>query len=483
VTVATSAAPTPVLELVGISKAFGSTVALSDASLTVDAGSVHAVLGENGAGKTTLMRVAFGLVRPDQGRIRIHGRAAGGYSARAARAAGIGMVHQHLSLVPALTAAENLALGGRGLFRHRDAEQLLVRTAEASGLHVPADARVEELGIVQQQRLELLKALARGARILILDEPTSGLAPPEIEDLLRWIRQFAGAGGSVVLVTHKLREALAVADRVTVLRRGSVVHSAGGEGATAEALTRAIFPEAGAREAGSPGSPPGAVVASAQGISIASPRGSAIRQASFELRRHEIVGVAAVEGSGHRELLAAMAGLLPVSAGALRLPRRIALIPADRGRDAVIRDFSLVENVALRGAGTRTGRMPWSELGVRTEALLRQFQVVARSPGARMAELSGGNQQRVVVARELDGDADLVVADDPTRGLDLRASEFVHQQLRAAAARGAAVLLHSSDIDDLLALATRVLVAFHGEVREVEAVRDSVGRAMLGTLG
>jgi simple sugar transport system ATP-binding protein len=205
-----------------------------------------------------------------------------------------------------------------------------------------------------------------------------------------------------------------------------------------------------------------------------------IRGASFDVRRGDIVGVAAVEGSGHRELLAALAALLTAASGVLRLPNRIALIPADRLREALIPEFTLTENVALRELGARRGLMPWRELSVRTSALLDQFAIVAPSSSVAVKTLSGGNQQRIVVARELEGAVDLVVADNPTRGLDIRATAFVHEQLRTAAGHGAAVVFHSTDLDEILSLATRVLVVFHGEVREVSVDRDVVGRAMLG---
>jgi len=471
----------PALELLGVSKRFGNVTALDDVSLVVAAGRVHALLGENGAGKTTLMRIAYGLLRPEAGEVRFFGQSARQHSVRDAIRAGAGMVHQHLSLVPNLTASENLVLGGRGVFSPREAEDLLERTAAASGLHVPSTALARDLTIVEQQRLEILKALARGVRLLILDEPTSGLAPAEIDDLLRWIRAFASSGGSVVLVTHKLREALAVADDVSVLRRGRLVHAGPARDSTEESLARAIFPETvdvGAQpiatEAGEP-------VVRGEAVDVIDRRGvRRLKGATFRIHRHEIVGIAAVEGSGHRELLGAIAGLQGIAAGSLELPARVALIPADRTREALIADFTLSENVALRGLGARKGLMPWKEIENRTAALLQRFAIVATSARARARTLSGGNQQRLVVGRELEHDVDLVVADNPTRGLDLRATAFVHVQFRAAAAKGAAVVFHSSDLDELLSLATRVFVVFHGAVREVENDRDIVARAMLG---
>ena len=471
----------PALELCGVTKRFGDVVAVDNVDFTVTRGTVHALIGENGAGKSTLMRIADGLIAADAGVARFFGAPARAHDARAASRAGVGMVHQHLSLVPSLTVAENLVLGGSGLLRPTAAHALLRKTMESSGLRVPDHALARDLSIVEQQRLEILKALARGARILILDEPTAVLAPADSGELLRWIRGFADRGGSVVLVTHKLREALAVSDNVTVLRQGRVVHSGRAAESTEVDLSRAMFPGAVEHPETSPTLLPGDTIVRAETISVLDARDvPRIGNASFRIGRHEIVGVAAVEGSGHRELLGAIAGLLPVTTGEIHLPERVALIPADRLREALVLEFTLTENVALHGLGRRRGLMPWPELSGRTAALLERFAIVAPSPRAPARALSGGNQQRLVVARELEHAVDLVVADNPTRGLDIRATAFVHDQLREAAARGAAVVFHSGDLDELLSLATRVLVVFHGTVSESGLDRDAVGRAMVG---
>lgn len=476
-----SLTPSVALEMTGISKRFGAVRALDDVRFAANTGTVHALLGENGAGKSTLMHIAFGLLRPDAGRVRLFGADSSG-SVRDARRAGVGMVHQQLSLVPSFTAAENVALGGHGRFSPGGSARVLDDLATASGLRLPPAGVARDLSIVERQRLEILKALARGARLLILDEPTTGLAPPEIDELLRWIRAFADGGGTVVLVTHRLREALAVADAVTVLRRGVVVHAGPGRagGATAETLARAIFP--GAPDP-APVAPPhmGETVATLDAAACGGLPGRAtLGPTTLRVRRGEIAGLAAVEGSGHRELLALLGGLLAPSTGRVELPPRIATIPSDRMRDALIADFDIVENVALRGAGTRRGRMPWRELSARAAGIIERFSIRAPDVSARARTLSGGNQQRLVIGRELAEAVDLVVADDPTRGLDIRASRFVHDQLRAAAAAGAGVVFYSSDLDEVLAIATRVLVVFHGTVTEVAAGRDAVGRAMLG---
>ena len=389
------------------------------------------------------------------------------------------MVHQHLSLVPTLSAAENLALGGRGLLNREAAATRLREVGDASGLRVAPQALVSELSLVEQQRLEILKALARDARVLILDEPTAVLAPSESDELLRWLRGFADRGGSVVLVTHKLREALAIADAVTVLRQGRVVASVSARATSELELARAMFPDTTAA-ASTPPATKGERVARVADADIAGGRGVAIRAASLELHRGEIVGVAGIEGSGHRDLLRALSGHTGVVRGAIELPGRIALIPADRARDAVIGDFSLTENVALHGLAGQRGLMHWAEIAERTRALIQRFGITAPAPDVEIKSLSGGNQQRLVVARELEHEVDLLVADNPTRGLDLRASAFVHEQLRASAARGAAVVVHSSDLDELLSLASRVLVVYGGSVAEVARDQAAISRAMVG---
>jgi ABC-type uncharacterized transport system ATPase subunit len=469
----------PALELRGVVKRFGHTVALDGVDVVVAMGQVHALLGENGAGKSTAMRIAYGLTAPDAGEVRIFDRQTRNHSVPGAIASGLGMVHQHLSLVPTLTAAESLVLGEKGLFDRVDAERRLRAVSESSGLKVDPGALVSNLSLVEQQRLEILKALARAARILILDEPTALLAPLEADELLRWLRRFANDGGSVVLVTHKLREAMAIADVVTVLRRGRVVLTGAAGDTSEKELASAMFPDPPPAGSGA-SSVPGAAVVRVEDADIRGARGLAISNASFELRRGEIVGVAAIEGSGHRELLAAIAGLTAPERGAIELPARIALIPANRARDAVVADFSLTENVALHDLAKRRGMMPWRAINDATEQLIEQFNIAAPSAGVSLRSLSGGNQQRLVVAREIEHDVDLLVADNPTRGLDLRASAFVHDQLLRAASRGAAVVLHSSDLDEVLALATRVVVVFHGQVRAVPLDREAISGAMVG---
>lgn len=475
----------PLLALDATSKRYGEVQALAGASLVVRAGTVQALLGENGAGKTTLMRIAFGLARPDSGTMRWMGMPVSFASPRDALAAGLAMVQQHFSLVPSLTVAENVALGGRGLFRAEEARERVRALAAATGLAVDPDAFAGALGVGAQQRVEIIKALAHGAKLLILDEPTATLAPDDAASLLEWARRFASGGHAVVLITHKLRDALDVADEVTVLRAGRVALATTAAATTEESLAAAMLGEGGAvsARASSPagGTSAGEVVAELRDVSSEpSQEVPALRHATFSARAGEIVGVAAIEGNGEGALLRILAGRERAAAGSVRLPDRVAYVPEDRHSDALADDLTLTENVALGGAGARRGWIDWTAMRAYTSALMARFDVRASSEAAPARTLSGGNQQRLVLARELDGDPRLVVADQPTRGLDLRATAEVHDRLREARARGAAVVVHSADLDEVLALSDRMVVVVGGRVHEARGGRDAIGRQMLG---
>jgi len=482
-------APVPALELRGIHKRFGPVHALRGAGFTLAPGEVHALLGENGAGKTTLMHVAYGLTHPDGGEIRIRGAAVRIGSPRAARSHGIGMVHQHFTAIPALTVAENIALSAGwpvtpGSLRRRVAE-LVSKT----GLALDPDAPAVSLSVGMRQRLEILKALAADAGILLLDEPTAVLAPSEITELLAVVRRFTAAGGSAVIITHKLTEARQGADRVTVLRRGAVTLT----GLTSEfdnaGLTAAMLGD-GNVEIGSPRprGRPGAVVVRVRGLEVAreSGYGLAVRGVTVEIRAGEILGIAAVEGNGQRELLRAIAGRLRPLRGKVEVPEIVGFIPEDRTTEGLVPELTLTENVAL---GSRAGdpwisggRLDWSRARERTAELLDGYHVVAGSPDAPAATLSGGNQQRMVVARELARRPRAIVAENPTRGLDVRAAAEIHARLRAAADGGAAVVFYSTDLDEVLGVADRIVVASRGTLADVPpgAGRAEVGALMLG---
>jgi simple sugar transport system ATP-binding protein len=484
----------PVLELVGIQKRFGSVQALRGADFALSAGEVHALLGENGAGKSTLMHVAYGLVRPDDGQVRVHGNARPVSSPREALKLGVGMVHQHFTAVPALTVAENVALTAGWAVRPRELSERVRALSERVGLPLDPDQRAGRLSVALKQRLEIVKALAGDARTLLLDEPTAVLAPAEAEELLEVIRAFAESGGAAVLITHKLDEALRAADRVTVLRQGTVTYAGPRAAQTMESLARAMIgpsPDlpfistAGARRQPKPSSGPALIRLDSLEVSRESGYGIAVRHGFLAVNAGEIVGLAAVEGNGQRELLRAVAGRIMPLRGRLKVARPIGFIPEDRTSEGLIPELSLTENVVL-GLGhdapwIRRGRVRWREARTRTAELLEEFGIVASGPGASAASLSGGNQQKLVVARELSRRPAVIVAENPTRGLDVSAAAAIHARIRAAAQAGTAILFHSSDLDEVLHLAQRVVVMARGVMVEVPftASRAEVGNLML----
>jgi general nucleoside transport system ATP-binding protein len=486
----------PALELVGIEKRFGSVQALRGADFSLAGGELHALLGENGAGKSTLMHVANGLVRPDAGAVRVHGTVHSIYSPRTARRLGIGMVHQHFTAIPAMTVAENIALFAGWSGTPAGLREQARVAAEQVGLPLDPDQRAGRLTVGLKQRLEIVKALASNARILLLDEPTAVLAPPEAEELLAVIRSFTNGGGAAVLITHKLDEALRAADRVTVLRQGAVTYTGTPATQTRESLARAMI-----------GAGPDLPLSSSHRLTTTARRsdeslvrlhavevsresgyGIAVRPTTLSVNAGEIVGFAAVEGNGQRELLRAVAGRILPLRGRVEVARPIGFIPEDRSIEGLIPELTLTENVVL---GSQEGspwlrgkRLQWRVAQSCTEQLLREYGIAATGPGVKAGSLSGGNQQKLIVARELSRSPRVIVAENPTRGLDVSAATAVHARLRAAADGGAAVLFYSSDLDEVLALAHRILVLSQGTLREAPAgaSRETVGGMMLGVV-
>ena len=474
------------LALEGITVRFGSVVALERAHCTIRRGTVHAILGENGAGKTTLMRAAFGSLTPDAGAIRVRGAPAHFRSSADAIARGLGMVHQHFMLIPAMTVTENIALGGQGRLDLGTLGARISEIATRAGLPVDPLARVRDLTVSAQQRVEIVKALVRDAQILILDEPTAVLSPDQATELLRWVRTFADQGGTVVLITHKLREAFAVADDITVLREGRTVLSAArktlDETRVIEALTgtgghpvttdRTITPPA-----------PHAVHDTAPVLALDSvthmdtrgvPR---LRDVHLSVYPGEILGVIGVEGSGPRELLRILAGRLQPTRGQVTRPAQVGFVPEDRLHDAVIPSFSLTENLLLAESGSARGWVVWGRWRTITRDLLATADVRAADPDVAMATLSGGNQQRFVVGRERRRATAALVVENPTRGLDLNASARILADLRSLGGNPRpAVVFHSADLDEVLAVATRVVACFEGRVVEVPRPVDPTDR-------
>ena len=495
------------LALEGITKRFPGVLACDRISLVVRRGEVHALVGENGAGKSTLMNVLAGLYQPDQGRILLNGEAVHFKSPGDACARGIGMVHQDFMLVPSMTVAENVALGLRALQRgwRLDLSEARRRVTEVSERHqLPADpdATVWQLSVGEQQRVELVKTLCLGARMLVLDEPTSALTPQEADDLLERLQRMS-AELPIVFISHKLNEVKALSHRVTILRRGAVVFSGDtGQKSTAELaalMTGRDVKQARNQGGGTAGRP----VLSVSGLTVRGDRGHrAVDGLSLELRAGEILGLAGVSGNGQRELADALAGLRPVEAGTIRLegrelagrpPRRIiergmGYIPEDRHHEGIVPAFSVKENLVLKDVATaRFSAGPFLRLGAieaNAAALRDRFDIRCASTATAAGSLSGGNVQKVILARELARGPRALVAVYPTRGVDMGASEFIHGQLLSLRASGAAILLVSEELEELMALSDRIAVVFRGRILDVlagpAATRERLGRLMAG---
>lgn len=513
-----SAAPAAACAASGIRKRFGAVEANRGASLEVARGEIHAVVGENGAGKSTLMRILAGLYAPDAGRVEVNGRDVTGWTTRQAIAGGVGMVHQHFMLVPTMTVAENLVLGreprrGARLDR-RAAAREVERLGEETGLVVAPDRLVADLSVGEAQRVEVLKVLWRGARLLVLDEPTAVLSPPEVSELWGVLRRLTAAGSTVVLITHKLDEVMAVSDAVTVMRAGETVGRVSTADASPALLARMMVGRdvvlaggAGLAGRGRPavtGAQPALAAAPALAVEDLVVEGASGRTAlhgvSFTIAPGEILGVAGVDGNGQTELVEAIAGLRPVASGAVRLGGRditrsgvrergdagLSHIPEDRHRRGLVLEYSVADNLILGRQHHFTRRASIDRGAVATHAARCTAEYDIRPPAAQLPAraLSGGNQQKVVVAREMSRPFSVLVAAQPTRGVDVGAIEFIHERLRGAAAAGKALLLVSADLAEVLALADRVAVMYEGRVvallvRE-EATVEVVGRHMTG---
>ncbi|WP_435175056.1 ABC transporter ATP-binding protein [Halorussus sp. AFM4] len=496
----------PAVRLDGVTKRFGDVVANDGVNFTLEKGTVHALVGENGAGKTTLMSVLYGLYEPDAGEVRVDGERRSFDSPRDAIDAGVGMIHQHFQLVDTMTVVQNVVLGHEpsenGLVDEESARAAIADICDTYGFDVDQylDTRIEQLGVGVQQRVEIVKSLYRGADVLVLDEPTAVLTPQEVEGLFEVMTELTDRGRSLIFITHKLDEALAVADEITVLRDGEAVGTVAAADTSRQELARLMvgrdvlfdYPE---RETA-----PGDVALDVEGLRVRDDRDLVqVDGVDLTVREGEILGVAGVEGNGQAELVAALTGLRDAEAGTVtfrgedvtdasrrrRIEKGITYVPEDRQEEGLVQDYDLVRNALL---GNQTvepfadGRfIDWRAVRDHAEDIVAEYDVQPPNPDAEARSLSGGNQQKFVVGRELEHEPDLVVASHPTRGVDIGSIEFIHERLLEMRDAGTAVLFVSSKLDELRKLSDRVAVMYEGAFVDV-VDPDAVTEEELGLL-
>jgi simple sugar transport system ATP-binding protein len=496
-----------VLEARNVTKTFPGVIANQDVSLQLRKGEVLALLGENGAGKTTLMNILYGMYHQDSGEILVQGEPVRISSPAESIRRGIGMVHQHFMLVPVFTVAENIVLGSettQGMFLNLSgAKQRIRELSHKYNLDVDPDALVGDLSVGQQQRVEIVKALYRNVDILILDEPTAVLTPQEADELSDVIRSLTAQGTSVIFISHKLREVLALADRIVVLRRGKVVGETTPQQATERTLAEMMVGRSVVLEVDKRPAQPDAVVLDVRDLSVQDDRGQlAVNHVSLEVRAGEILGIAGVQGNGQTELVEALTGLRRVRSGVVRIagadftnasPRKIteagcAHVPEDRQEDGLVLSYTIADNLVLNTYYVQpfARGVVLNEESIREQAtrLVQEYDVRTPSPFIPVSTLSGGNKQKVVIARELSRSVKLLIAAQPTRGVDVGSIEFIHKAMVAERDKGAAVLLVSAELDEILSLSDRIAVMYHGQIvatlPAAEVTREELGLLMAG---
>ncbi len=501
----------PMLEMRGITKRFPGVIANQDVSFDVSAGEVHTLLGENGAGKSTLMKILFGLYQPDEGEVIWQGAPTTITSPSEAIDAGIGMVHQHFMLVPTLTVAENVALGlasGRRPLTDLGAVSDRIREiSEQHGLAVDPSVEVWRLSVGERQRVEIMKALYRDARLLVLDEPTAVLTPQEVDDLFVILRRMTSEGRGLIFISHKLHEVMALSDRITVLRNGRVTGQTVPAESSREQLAEMMVGRAVKLTPDRPDVTRGAARLKVNQLSVQGDRGTlAVENVSFDVFGGEILGIAGVSGNGQREIAEAVAGLRsPVSGSQIlfddenvanlntkqRRARGLAYVPEERMKDGAVGDFSVSENLILVDHGTdaftsSSGLFKFDAIKRHCSELVERFAVKTPTIDTQTSNLSGGNIQKVIMARELTAEPTVLIASQPTRGVDIGSAEYIHSQLIAQRARGTATLLISEDLDEVLGLSDRIAVMFDGQIIAIvdadDATREGIGLLMAGVV-
>ncbi|MBI4674010.1 MAG: ABC transporter ATP-binding protein [Chloroflexi bacterium] len=501
----------PILELRGITKRFPGVLANDHIDLTLNQGEIHALLGENGAGKTTLMNVLYGLYHPDEGEIMVRDKPIRITSPRDAIAQGIGMVHQHFMLIPVFTVTENVMLGDESITNGvvLDRKKVAGEIRELStkyGLEVNPTLYIKDISVGIQQRVEIIKLLYRKADILILDEPTAVLTPQEADDLFQVLRNLKARGNSIIFITHKLREVLALADRITVLRLGKVVGSTEPKNTNSAELARMMVGRSVILSVDKEAAKPKDVVLNVQNLVVRDERHSiAINDVSFQVRAGEVLGIAGVQGNGQTELAQALTGLRHVESGRVTVlghetthatPRQlfeldVAHVPEDRQQDGLVMSFPVEDNLVLneyyRPPFAKGIVLNFDEIEKAAAERVREFDVRTPSIFVKTANLSGGNQQKVIVAREFTGPIKLLIASQPTRGLDVGSIEYIHKRIVEKRDAGAAVLLVSNELDEIMSLSDRIAVMYKGQiidtVNAAETTKEALGLLMAGVHG
>lgn len=493
-----------VIEMRDITKVFGGFVANDKINLHLRKGEIHALLGENGAGKSTLMNMLAGLLEPTSGEIAVNGQVVNLDSPSKAASLGIGMVHQHFMLVEAFTVAENIILGSEltknGVLDIAGASKEIKALSERYGLAVDPSAKVADISVGAQQRVEILKTLYRGADILIFDEPTAVLTPSEIDELMAIMKNLVKEGKSIILITHKLDEIRAVSDRVTVIRRGKSIETVEIAGATNADLAEMMVGRSVSFKTEKQASRPKEVVLSIKDLVVNENRGvPAVKNLSLDVRAGEIVGIAGIDGNGQSELIQAITGLRKVESGSIELkgdsivglhPRQITElsvghVPEDRHRDGLILEMMISENIALqtyyKEPHSKNGILNYSNITSYAKKLMEEFDVRAASELVPAAALSGGNQQKAIIAREIDRDPDLLIVSQPTRGLDVGAIEYIHKRLIEERDNGKAVLVVSFELDEILNVSDRIAVIHDGKIQGIVSP-ETTNKQELGVL-